>query len=67
MFIANPVDEQPPALPVAPMPAPAPGPGTAPPPVHNGKAYWLKVSAETDGSFTVTNTRNGFSKTYKAK
>jgi competence protein ComEC len=67
MFIANPVDEQPPAMPVAPMPAPAPGPGTSPPPVHNGKAYWLKVSAETDGSFTVTNTRNGFSKTYKAK
>jgi len=67
MFIANPVDEQPPAMPVAPMPAPTPGPGTAPPPVHNGKAYWLKVSAETDGSFTVTNTRNGFSKTYKAK
>jgi len=67
MFIANPVDEQPPAMPVAPLPAPTPGAGTAPPPVHNGKAYWLKVSAETDGSFTVTNTRNGFSKTYKAK
>ena len=67
MFIANPVDEQPPALPVAPMPAPTPGAGTPPPPVHNGKAYWLKVSAGTDGSFTVTNTRNGFSKTYKAK
>jgi len=27
-------------------------------------AYWLKVSAERDGSFTVTNPRNGFSKTY---
>ena len=66
MFIANPVDEQPPAMPVAPMPAPAPGPGTSPPPVHNGKAYWLKVAAQTDGSFTVTNTRNGFNKTYKA-
>jgi len=67
MFIANTVDEQPPAMPVAPMPAPTPGPGTAPPPVHNGKAYWLKVSAQADGTFTVTNTRNGFSKTYKPK
>ena len=67
MFIANTVDEPQSAMPVAPLPAPAPGPGTAPPPVHNGKAYWLKVSAETDGSFTVTNTRNGFTKAYKAK
>jgi hypothetical protein len=67
MFIANTVDEPQSAMPVAPMPAPAPGAGTAPPPAHNGKAYWLKVSAETDGSFTVTNTRNGFTKTYKAK
>ena len=53
-------------MPVTAMPPPAPGPGTPPPPVHNGKAYWIKVSAQTDGSFTVTNTRNGFSKTYKA-
>ena len=28
-------------------------------------AYWLKVSAERDGTFTVTNPRNGFSKTYR--
>ena len=27
-------------------------------------AYYIKVSAQADGSFTVTNTRNGFSKTY---
>ena len=46
---------------------PRPEPARLPSPVHNGKAYWLKVSAETSGSFTVTNTRNGFSKTYKAK
>ena len=30
-------------------------------------AYWIKVSASQDGSFTVTNTRNGFSKTYPAR
>ncbi len=27
-------------------------------------AYLLKISAQQDGTFTVTNTRNGFSKTY---
>lgn len=27
-------------------------------------AYWIKVSAQDDGTFTVTNSRNGFSKTY---
>jgi competence protein ComEC len=66
MFIANPVDEQPAAIPIAAIVAPAPGAGAAPPPPHNGQAYWIKVSAEQDGSFTVTNARNGFTKTYKA-
>lgn len=28
-------------------------------------AYYLKISARNDGSFTVTNSRNGFSKTYE--
>lgn len=27
-------------------------------------AHYIKISAQTDGTFTVTNTRNGFSKTY---
>jgi beta-lactamase superfamily II metal-dependent hydrolase len=67
MFIANTVDEQPAAMPIAAVAAPAPGPGAAPPPSHNGRAYWIKVSAQPDGSFTVTNARNGFSKTYKAR
>jgi hypothetical protein len=30
-------------------------------------AYYIKVSAMPDGSFTVTNTRNNFSKTYAAR
>jgi beta-lactamase superfamily II metal-dependent hydrolase len=30
-------------------------------------AAWIKVSAEADGTFTVTNSRNGFSKTYHAR
>jgi len=32
---------------------------------HTGPAFWIKVSAHADGSFTVTNTRNSFSKTYR--
>lgn len=65
MFIANLVDEQSAAMPLAAIPAPQPGPNVPPPPAHNGPAYWIKVSARQDGTFTVTNSRNGFSKTYK--
>jgi len=64
MFIANTYDEPIAAMPIAATTAPAPGPGAAPPPAHNGQAYWIKISARDDGSFTVTNARNGFSKTY---
>jgi len=66
MFIANPVDDQGPAMPVAPMTPPQSGAQAPGAPVHNGTAYWIKVSAQTDGTFTVTNSRNGFSKTYSA-
>src|SRR5437667_59874 len=65
MFIANLFDEPLAAMPVAPVSAPQPGPNAPPAPVHNGTAYWIKVSAQADGSFTVTNARNGFSKTYR--
>ena len=65
MFIANTLDEPLNAMPVNPIQAPAPGPNTPPPPVHNGTAYWIKLSAQQDGTYTVTNTRNGFTKTYK--
>jgi len=30
-------------------------------------AYWIKISAQPDGAFTVANGRNGFSKTYRAR
>ena len=66
MFIANTIDDQRPAMPVAPVAAPQPGPNAPPAPVHDGKAYWIKLTAQQDGSFTVTNARNGFSKTYAA-
>jgi beta-lactamase superfamily II metal-dependent hydrolase len=65
MFIANTFDDQQPAMTIAPTPAPPPGPGAPPAPAHNGTAYWIKLSAQQDGSFTVTNSRNGFSKAYK--
>jgi len=66
MFIANTFDEQPSAIPIAPTPAPAPGSGAPPPPVHNGPSHWIKLSAHQDGSFAVTNSRTGFTKTYPA-
>lgn len=68
VFIANGVDDQPGSLPIAPATAGSPvTPGSVPAPVHNGQAYWIKVSAQRDGSFTVTNARNGFSKRYAAR
>jgi len=64
VFIANGVDDQPSALPVAPAPLPPAGPNAPPPPLHSGRAYWVKLSAQQDGTFTVTNARNDFSKVY---
>ena len=74
VFIANMVDNQLPAMPIQPMEglvigaggASQPAPGATPPaaPPHDGPAYWVKVTAEPDGTFTVTNARNRFSKTY---
>jgi beta-lactamase superfamily II metal-dependent hydrolase len=65
MFIANLIDEPLAAMPVGPIAAPQPGPGAPAAPLHNGTAYWIKVSAQPDGSFTVTNGRNGFNKNYR--
>jgi glyoxylase-like metal-dependent hydrolase (beta-lactamase superfamily II) len=33
--------------------------------VHNGKSYYFKIAAQQDGTFTITNMRNNFSKTYR--
>ena len=49
-----------------------PGSGIAPPAGPGGNsshvpAHYIKVSARADGSFTVTNSRNGYSRTYAAK
>jgi competence protein ComEC len=43
------------------------GGGRGNPAAAHTPAYWLKVVALQDGTFTVTNSRNGFTKTYKPK
>jgi competence protein ComEC len=81
--VANVLTNPPPTFGQGRGPAPAPAPGAAGAPAgspapagrpggmgrggHTGPAFYLKVSARSDGSFTVTNTRNGFSKTYAAR
>jgi competence protein ComEC len=64
-----------PAPPAAAPPAAAAQPPAAPPAGGRGRGnatghtptYWLKVAAYPDGTFTITNPRNGFSKTYAAR
>ncbi len=67
MFIANTIDQPQPAMPVAAVVLPQSTTGLPPAPQHNGTAHWIKVSAQADGTFTVTNSRNGFSKTYRSR
>ncbi len=35
--------------------------------IDQTEGKWLHISAQPDGSFTVTNSRNGFTKTYKVR
>ena len=65
LFIANRFDGET-DVPIAPTAAQSPTPDDPPIPLHNGPAHFFKVAAREDGSFTVTNTRNDFSKTYEA-
>jgi len=53
------------ATPQAQPPQQGAGRGNAP--AAHSPAYYIKISARPDGSFTVTNSRNGFSKTYAAR
>ena len=64
-FIANGIDQQGDAIPIGTWTPPLPGQQAPPAPVHNGKSNYFKVTAQQDGTFTVTNTRNNFSKTYR--
>jgi beta-lactamase superfamily II metal-dependent hydrolase len=65
VFIANQIDQPDTTMPIAAWTPPPQGQQAPPAPVHNGKAYFIKVTAQQDGTFTVTNTRNNFSKTYR--
>jgi beta-lactamase superfamily II metal-dependent hydrolase len=64
-FIANTIDQPDTTMPVAAWTPPPRGQQPPPAPVHNGKSYFIKLTAQQDGTFTVTNTRNSFSKTYR--
>ncbi len=65
MLIANSTDNPQPFMRVAPMAEADLRQLSAP--SHNGIAYWIKISAKQDGSFTVTNGRTGFAKTYGSR
>ena len=64
-FIANQIDQQGDGMPVGTWTPPLPGQQAPPAPVHNGKANYFRVTAQSDGTFSVTNTRNNFTKTYR--
>jgi competence protein ComEC len=64
-FIANQVDQPGDAIPVGTWTPPLPGQQAPPAPAHNGTSHYFKVTAQQDGTFTVTNTRNSFTKTYR--
>jgi hypothetical protein len=63
MFIANVDDNATVAGVLTAQPGQRGGAGNA----AHSPAYLIKASAQQDGAFTVTNTRNGFSKTYKPR
>ena len=64
-FVAN-VDDNATVANVLTTPSSPPARGGGPPPLHS-PAHLVKITARQDGTFTVTNTRNGFSKTYAPK
>lgn len=50
---------------IANLEAPSGGRGGAP--VVNDKGYWIKASVSRDGSFTITNSRDNHSETYRTR
>lgn len=61
---AAPTGAQPPTAGTPPGPGAAGGRGRGNLAAAHTPAYWIKISVQPDGTFTVTNQRNGFSKTY---
>jgi beta-lactamase superfamily II metal-dependent hydrolase len=66
-FVANVEDNATIANILTPPAQPAGGPRGGGGAAAHTPAHVIKVSAQQDGTFTVTNTRNGFSKTYRPK
>ena len=66
-FVANVEDNPTIAGVLVPQPAAPRGGGGGFGGAAHSPAYLIKVAAEQDGTFTVTNTRNGFSKTYRPR
>ena len=64
-FIANQIDQPGDAMPIGTWTPPLPGQQAPAAPAHNGKSSYYKIVAQQDGTFTVINTRNNFSKTYR--
>ncbi len=64
VFIAN-LEE--PATLAQRLTAPPGAPASARPGPPHVPAYWIKVTADASGAFTVTNSRNNFSKTYNPR
>ena len=64
-FIANQIDQPDGSMPTGTWTPPLPGQQAPPAPAHNGRSNYFKVTAQQDGTFTVTNTRNSFTKTYR--
>jgi hypothetical protein len=55
---------QPPAAGAQPAMPSSAGQGRGSAAASHTPAYWIKITARPDGSFTVSNSRNNFSKTY---
>jgi hypothetical protein len=47
--------------------SPAAGAPQGAAPVHVGTAHWIKLSANADGGFAITNSRTGFTKRYPSR
>jgi beta-lactamase superfamily II metal-dependent hydrolase len=67
VFIANLSDAPQPTVPVAPMTVQKGAQNLSASELHNGKAYWIRVSARSDGFFTITNQRTQFTKDYPVR
>ena len=60
------IDQPDGTMPIGTWTPPLPGQQAPAAPAHNGASHYFKITAQQDGTFTVINTRNSFTKTYRA-